>query len=111
MSVKSMSTKELEEQRARIDSELRERAEQARQEAIKVAEGRRDHFLSILTRDMVNLLIPEHRRGSCDDQSLENSYIYNGSVRCDRCYALEVLKTQWMDHSVTPKLVFEPNGL
>lgn len=47
--------------------------------------------MDILTREIIDLLWPEHDRTSCDDADLQNSYVPDaagGQPRCNRCYAL-----------------------
>lgn len=46
-----------------------------------------------MTKDIINLLQPEHSRTSCSDEGLENSGLYPEYVapRCTRCYLLGCL--------------------
>lgn len=111
MSVKNLTNEQLKAQRAAIDEEIAARAAEERHKAVKIASERRDLFIECLTMRMIDLFIPEHSRTSCSDDSLANADLNEGRVRCHRCFALEVLKYQTMDYSVTPKLVFEGNGL
>jgi len=44
----------------------------------------------LLTRELIDVLTPEHDRTSCDDTDLANAYVVSNSyVRCVRCHLLD----------------------
>lgn len=51
--------------------------------------------VTFLTKEIVNLFIPNHQTTSCSDEKADGEYLDKKFVRCPRCYFLNVLKWEY----------------
>lgn len=99
------SLESLQQREAALESELKTLQETIKGQLYKLRDQRCLDLAKLLTREIVDALVPEHGRTSCSDTDLSNGYAARAgdSCRCSRCFLLTVLKEKYMD----PEFVLE----
>lgn len=91
MELKDLSDKDLLQELAR-------RKEEKRQARIDANNKKLELLRKVLTREMLDALLPEHGRTSCSDDNRVNGFRCH-RVRCTRCALLDFLEDEYTPSS------------
>lgn len=99
------SLESLRQRETALESELKALQETIKGQLQALRDQRSLDLAKLLTREIVDALVPEHGRTSCSDTDLCNGYAAGAgsTCRCSRCFLLTVLKEKYLD----PGYVFE----
>jgi hypothetical protein len=60
------------------------------------------------SKELIDLIAPQHDRTSCNDNELGNGFYSNsGNTRCGRCSLLQILKEGRLPFSHTGRINFD----
>lgn len=73
------------------------RREEERAAALEVAKDEYASRMINLTKEMVDIIVPEHTRTSCSDTHVDNGWYCSGGTipRCTRCALLDAVGGYW----------------